>query len=287
MRRVIFAVLLMALSAGTVLLGGCGGSGSTTQPSDKEGRIHEFRGLGYEGSKPGGLDLGKKSKLVGDKTVPAVLGVNQTPLDGAVAKGQTSFYRLPIFPSLRRVIITLQQLTQTDSDLYVLTATPWNMSLLGASGRYANYAGNPDAGDSGVPDWVYLELPATSPRAAGEVAIYGVDDSGAATKHFRLEMNTVNALAIGGDYEGSIAQHASAWFRFRATAGHSYSAHLLPGGGGSDPDIFIYDSNSAGFVGGNTDVGGGTVNFTATNNHWYYIRLYGFGTSNVYDLQVF
>lgn len=284
MRTAVAVVILIAMAAA---LGGCGGGSSSGTAA--KARIQEFVGAGYSGEKPGGCEFTPATGAAGAKTLPALLGLNAAPAAGTVPVRQVSWYRLAAYPTDRKVVITLQQLAPEDSDLFVLSSAPYlsGANLLGSSTRSAS-GGDGDVCDAGVPDWLFLSLPAPNDNPAAQIAVYGVNND-PALKHYQLAIDTVTTLAVDAvaAVHGSVPEFDSRWYRFRPTVGQTYDVYAALASG-SDPDLFVYRGSATGFVGADTTAGTAHVRFTATNDTWHYVRLYGYGgaTENHYDLRV-
>lgn len=282
MRRVVFAASLVALLAGAILLGGCGGAGSTSQP--REGKIEEFVGRGFTGEKPGGWSL---TAAPGEpKVIAPELRLNGMPVIGHVPPGQVTWYRLPVVTAARLVLVTLQQWPNADSDLYVLRSAPYFTNpVIGFSNRFAS--GLPDLTSIGVPDWVCATYPASTGPAA-QTAVYGTSLP-ATDKAFRLEADTVTTLKAGGAFvHSTVPLSSSRWYRFKGAPGVSFQL-VVTAAVASDPDVYIYDTDANGFVKKSDGIGGENVQLTTANDHWYYVRVMGYGSANVnyYDIQLF
>lgn len=220
MPRPMAYALLLAAAVAIATIAGCGGSG-TPSATTATARIQEFVGAGYSGEKPGGLVWDAAFKP-GTKNVPALLPLNAAPVTGSVPQGQISWYRLPVYGSARRVVITLQPTDGDDSDLYVLRTWSTLGALLGQSIR-TPVPSDPDSNFIGAPDWVYLEFPADASHAAGQVAVYGPVGGPYPTRDFRLEVDLINSLTADGAFlHGKVPAGSSQWYRFKPVKGLTY-----------------------------------------------------------------
>ena len=269
------------------LVAGCGGTNSALVGSNGQGA--DSTGLANGVTLPAALQTDPALSSSGSKIVGPQLVLNAQPLYTTVSAGHVSWFRLPVFTSPKQFIVTLTQMVEQNTDLYVLgTPNAGSFGLLGSSTRTATRLDHQDYDDFSVPDWVYLSRPASTPASAGQVAVYHVPGGVATLNEFRIELDAVTDLAPdGATRHSTVPRHDSRWYRFKAVAG-TYYVVLLTTVVDGDPDLFVYDGKSTGPVLMDDSGGGGSAAFTATKTGWRYVRVYGARSVNnsAFDLKV-
>lgn len=264
------AFWLGLVGAAIVVLGGCGAGSVAPDGADQVApvKIIEYRGDGGGSLKPPALFL------AGPEPAPAsvgeLLGMGATGLLGTVPRKATSWYYIAPRDTAGTVVVTLQPTANEDSDLFVLDR--YDYHLLKASLRTPSY-GDPDSLRSGyAPDWVAVDLTASSGWPLAYVAVYGAVTS-ASVDRFRLEADGATVRGPGsGTWAGRVAKNQSKWCRLNVHSGDPYNLTLTAVSG--DPDIFVYHETSSKWVGSDVSVGGGSLGFTAGAGP-YYIRIFG------------
>jgi len=278
---------------GTLLLGavctlvllvlmGCG-SGSSPGPGGNVaavGKFMEYVGDGGGSLKPWPAFLTPS----GDQAarVPTELDSMPVPLAARVPAGNINWFYVEDWTTLYPTVVTLQPTADEDSDLYIMEGSGSGYGdgagCLGSSKRTPDGA-QPDRlrGLGYAPDWVVADLGTITSRPAAQVAVYGVA-TGAARKHFEIDIHSVFGLNVGG-LSSSTRRNvgSSAWYRFYAFTGRDYSLQLTARDG--DPDMYLYALNSSGYVARSTAVGGGTINFTAKATGYHYVRVHAYSST--------
>lgn len=281
------ALCLVLVCLAVVLVAGCGGSnpgkdGLASQEADTAASLDA-------GVLPAALKLDSALLPAGSKALGKALVFSAAPLLSKVDAGQVSWFRLPILPAAKDLIVTLSQMWEVNTDLYVQgTPSAGAFGVLGSSTRTATRPDHQDYSDFSVPDWVFLSRPISAPASAGQVAVYGVPGGVAAPKEFRIELDAVPTLVADGAVLHSTAtRYDSRWFRFKTVAG-TYYVVLLTTVADGDPDLFVYDGSSTGPVLMNNSGGGGSTAFTAAKAGWRYVRVYGARSvnNNAFDLKL-
>ena len=284
-------VVLLLVGIG-ICLSGCG-SNSTEPPIDQvlEPRIQEYVGDGGGSLKPWPDFLGPLAADSPSAVAPK-LKLYGPPKTGKVARKQVSWYRLQAQKGLPAgsytyVIVTLQPTADEDSDLYVLEGRGSNFDdgagLTGSSRRAPT---SPEHGAWGyAPDWTRVQTTNTAGWPIGHVAVFGVNEA-PAVKHFRIEVDGVWPLPVGGGPKGgSVPRYDSNWWGFTTTSGNQYTLDMKVTAG--DPDIFVYENEATEFITRDTGTGDAVLVFTATASGWHFVRIYGYGaTPNSYTLEL-
>ncbi|MEI6500944.1 MAG: hypothetical protein WCP21_07950, partial [Armatimonadota bacterium] len=167
------ALCLVMVCVVVVLVSGCGGPnsasvGSNSQNGDAAAPVGET-------VLPSALQLDAALVAGGTKVVGLPLIFNAPPRYALVDGGQVSWFRLPVFTTAKQFIVTLTQMVEQNTDLYVFgTPNAGSFGLLGSSTRTATRVDHQDYDDFSVPDWVFLSRPASTPASAGQVAVYHV-----------------------------------------------------------------------------------------------------------------
>lgn len=278
MKTTLYVPILLALVA-SFILGGCGGSGE--QGADKP--VADQSALQPDKVLPNLDVLGSDAQT---KVLPELLTYGALPTAGIVGGTQCSWFRTPVPTKNTVVVVTLQQPKDQDSDLYVYSNWPMRTNWkLGQSSRFATST-MLDYTAMGVPDWVACTL--TKSTGSGWLMVYGEGAAGS-NKPFTLETDVVKTLS-----KTSVVTHDTAayrdskWYRFSATSGKLHTI-TCTAAKGSDPDMVLYDANSAGYKASSYTVGsGGKITFTPTNTHMHYLRVYGNGNVRIstYDLKL-
>jgi len=285
----------MALAAGlcfaVLILGGC--SDNSTGPGEAvgtAGKIAEYVGDGHDGTKtlPPFLSLAPAQlEQVQTQAMATLLNNAAHHVTSTVPAQQANWFSLPAVTSACTWIVTLQQLSNEDADLFVLDGMAYYASgaaTLGHSNRIPYEPGSDDRVDANVPDWVaHIYTGGTSGHPGAYIASFGMGD-GAALKHFNIEADIVPQLLVNGAGKaGTLALRDSNWFWFNGLNGVPYSVRMTAMSG--DPDIYVYGDTSSKFRDKNTASGSGTVVFTANATQRHYIRLHAF-TAGKYSIKV-
>ena len=279
--RIASAALLVG-----VLLALVGCSSNTTSeavPTDsgQTFKIAEYVGDGNSGTKlPLFPLLGSPvaSAVVLPEAAGTALNYGANYVTTNVYPTAINWYYLPKVSATTPVIVTMQPVHDRDADLYLLSgtgpSTGGGLACLASSIRTPS--GSADDAPAGVgyaPDWAFYNFSASDWPAA-HIACYGVN-SGSGARYFRLEADIVQGLTVnGGLLEGSLGAGQSAWYVFATTNGLAYRVGLAALSG--DPDIYVYTTNSSGFMVKNTATGGGYASFTATATASHFVRVYAF-----------
>lgn len=274
--RLCVGTLLLA----TLLLAGCSGSSRDSAPGLTAMKMDDYRGVGYEGIKPGPFPE-LQSAEVETRALPNPLRINQPPVFAEVPAGVLSFYRIPGLTVSKTLVVTLQPGNTEDSDLFCMEGTGSTYSdgadCLGYSRRV------PTDFYPYSPDWVaFTATPSALP--VSYVAVYGMA-SPTGNKRYRIEADSLWSLAVNGPSKSfTLPTTDSHWYKFSATNGTQYTVNVVANTG--DPDIYVYSGDSAGYVGRNTAGGSGSFTFTASATKLHYVRVFGYQTSNNYTVSV-
>lgn len=278
---------LVALVA-AAMVAGCGGTGSLAGPSDPAFRqiglnvpqvmpmwsVEEYRGDGHGGTKP--IPDLVRNPEVSPQLTPPKLRMRTPPRNAQVPYAMTDWYYIqPIAAASINLVVLVQPTSNTDSDLFVLEAIGSGYddgaSVLGYSNRLPQDVDNVSAVGGYAPDWVAFNVTNTSGYPAAQVAIYGYSTG---TSYYTVEVDKTRILTLNGPWiNDQVAHLASDWFQFSATAGTQYTVQVNATGG--NPDFYVYEGSSTAYAGGNENLGGGTVTYTATVDGTHYVRVIG------------
>lgn len=266
-----------------VLLPGCGGSGNTAPGVNEAGlKIREFAGVGYTGVKPSPFPLPDDGQMQ-TQSVASKLALNQVPLSGLVPPALINWYRIPPVTNSQSVVVTVQPTENKDSDLFAFEAGVGgvyadNMLTLGFSRR------TPTDDYDYSPDWASFGVTGGTGLPVANIAVNGFQNE-AGDKHYKVEADVLRTVVVNGPAKtGSVVASDSHWYQFGDTNGVHYTITGTAVTG--DPDIYVYQGNSAGFIGSANGIGSGSVPFTATATGTVFVRVYGFNGSNNYSLTV-
>lgn len=283
MHRLDLSLVGIALALLAGVLSGCGGSVGINDQAPAEGKIEEYVGDGHGGTKPI-FDLSGFLVGVIPQTVGSTLSDGSSYTSSSVQAGDVSWYRLAPQAAQTAWIVTLQPTANEDSDLRMFqwrgSKTGWTQ--IGLSTRLPSTStSDAPRGGGYAPDWA---CGTAVPNYPVQVAVYG-DPTTAGYKHYRVEADIVVNLPLNVETDDEyLSRYNSDWFRFAATAGKHYTVRLTAVSG--DPDFYVYKSSSTGYVTRSEATGGGSAGFTANADTRYYIRVYGYESSNRYTLKL-
>lgn len=273
--------------------GGCGGSGSSPLAGDVSRAVsiglpqvlpmwtvEEYRGEGA-GAYKQMPSFVRVQKDVSSQFQPPKLRFRAPSRAGQTERANFDWYYIQPLNTDLRLVIMVQPTANEDSDLYVFEGTGSDFdddaNCLAYSRRLPTLNQGPDSLGGYAPDWVAIDFTDTNGYPAAQVGVYGYENWGVSEYHYRIEVDKIRWISVNGPwYHSKVAYQQSDWWAFWGTTGNHYVVRTVSPG---NPDMYVYEQHSSGFIDDEEGPAGGIVEFDADYSGWHYVRVFGAKTT--------